>query len=369
MSMSGWAINIDKGNISSAALVDENLPAPAEGQVLARLDSFAMTANNVTYAAFGQPAGLFGNDKGYWDFFSPGDGAGRLPVWGFATITASSCPDVAEGAVFYGYFPLASHVLLTPGKASPAGFTDQSPHRLDMPPVYNQYVALAGLDGYSEELRDWFPVFRPLYLTGWLIADQLEDEGDFGALQVVTSGASSKTAIGFAHSMRARSGSKPEMIGLSSSAGQAFLDGHGLYDRVIGYDAIASLDPARPTAFVDIAGNPQVVAELAEHFGENLTMRLVVGKAHWDASDEAGRHTGGTGFFAPGRVQKRIGDWGPAGFAERMGAAWGSFMADAQGMFHIEKSSGQDAALASYRDAVAGKLNPAAGLVVELSEA
>ncbi|MCP5396218.1 MAG: DUF2855 family protein [Sphingomonadaceae bacterium] len=366
MSTSGWAINIDKGNIAIATLADETLPAPADGQVLARLDRFAMTANNVTYAAFGQPAGLFGNDKGYWDFFSPGNGPGRLPVWGYATIIASNCADVAEGSVFYGYFPLASHVLLTPGKASPAGFTDQSPHRLDMPLVYNQYVALAGLDGYSAKVHDWYPVFRPLYLTGWLIADQLEDEGDFGALQVVTTGASSKTAIGFAHSMRARGGAKPEMIGLSSPAGQAFLDGHGLYDRVIGYDAISSLDPSRLTAMVDIAGNPKAAAEMAEHFGDKLTMRLVVGKAHWDANDEAGRHVSGTGFFAPGRVQKRIGDWGPAGFSERMIAAWSSFMVDAKAMFHIEKSEGKGAALASYNDAVAGKLNPAAGLVVEL---
>ncbi|MBD3731009.1 MAG: DUF2855 family protein [Sphingomonadales bacterium] len=364
MDKAGWAIDIDKRNIASAALVDETPLAPGEGQVLARLDSFAMTANNVTYAAFGQPAGLFGNDKGYWDFFSPGVGPGRLPVWGFATITASRCADVPEGTEIYGYFPLASHVLLTPGKASPAGFADRSPHRIDMPPVYNQYATLAALDGYSPAMRDWFPVFRPLYLTGWMIADQLEDEGDFGALQVVTSGASSKTAIGFAHSLQART-VRPELVGLSSPGGQAFLAGHGLYDRVIGYDAITSLDPARPTVLVDIAGNPQVAAAMADHFGPNLVMRLVVGKAHWDAAEESGRKIPGAGFFAPGRVQKRIADWGPVGFATRMGAAWTSFMSDATGMFHIDRRQGAEAALAAYREAVAGQLDPATGLVVE----
>ena len=55
-----------------------------------RVDCFAMTANNVTYAALGKPIGLFDNGAGYWDFFSPGGaGPGRLPVWGFATVTRS----------------------------------------------------------------------------------------------------------------------------------------------------------------------------------------------------------------------------------------------------------------------------------------
>jgi hypothetical protein len=42
----------------------------------------------------------------------------------------------------------------------------------------------------------YWPVYRPLFLTGWLIADQFEDDGDYGAQQLLIASASSKTAIG-----------------------------------------------------------------------------------------------------------------------------------------------------------------------------
>src|SRR3546814_1341431 len=74
-----------------------------------------MTANNITYAVFGKPSGLFGNDQGYWDFFAPRGAPGRLPVWGFATVTESAADGVAVGENFYGYYPMASHAVLTPG--------------------------------------------------------------------------------------------------------------------------------------------------------------------------------------------------------------------------------------------------------------
>jgi len=43
---------------------------------------------------------LFGNGKGYWDFFSPSGAPGLLQVWGFATVTRSGALGIAEGAGF-----------------------------------------------------------------------------------------------------------------------------------------------------------------------------------------------------------------------------------------------------------------------------
>src|SRR3546814_17587995 len=83
-----------------------------------------MTANNITYAVFGKPSGLFGNDQGYWDFFAPRGAPGRLPVWGFATVTESAADGVAVGENFYGYYPMASHAVLPPGAGGPGGFHD-----------------------------------------------------------------------------------------------------------------------------------------------------------------------------------------------------------------------------------------------------
>ena len=359
-----WAIDIDRDDIAEASLVEEAVATLASGEVEVRVDSFAMTANNVTYAALGKPIGLFPNGKGYWDFFSPGgEGPGRLPVWGFATVTRSAAEGVAEGETLYGYFPMASHVRLTPGRVNAGGFVDVAPHRAGMPSVYDHYARVAAMGDYAEADRDWWPVFRPLYLTGWLIADQFEDEGDYGAGQVLVASASSKTAIGFAHAMKRRSG-RPKLVGLTSPRGRDFLADTGLYDELVLYEDIASLDASVPAAFVDIAGDSGVTAALHAHFGDALKLTLIVGKAHWDAAP--GERFPATGFFAPARVEKRVADWGPAGFRDRVAAAWTEFIGDARTLFRIEVSEGPDAALAAYRDAVAGRADPRAGILIRL---
>ena len=166
-----WAIDIDRDDIARAALVAEDESPLAPGEIEVRLDSFAMTANNVTYAALGKPVGLFLNGKGYWDFFSSGGaGPGRLPVWGFATVARSAAEGVEVGEELYGYYPMASHVRLTPGRVNGGGFVDVAAHRAGMPAVYDHYARVSGLGDFVAGDRDWWPVFRPLYLTGWLIA-------------------------------------------------------------------------------------------------------------------------------------------------------------------------------------------------------
>ena len=55
-----------------------------EGMARLRVEAFALTANNVTYASFGEA-------MHYWDFFPAADPAyGRVPVWGFATVIEST---------------------------------------------------------------------------------------------------------------------------------------------------------------------------------------------------------------------------------------------------------------------------------------
>ena len=51
----------------------------SEGQVRVEVELFALTANNITYAAMGDA-------MHYWDFYPSGDADwGIIPVWGFAT--------------------------------------------------------------------------------------------------------------------------------------------------------------------------------------------------------------------------------------------------------------------------------------------
>ncbi|MFZ1564504.1 DUF2855 family protein, partial [Sphingorhabdus sp.] len=211
MTHSTWAIDIDRDDITSTETVAaESEIGPHE--ILVQIDSFAMTANNITYGVFGKPSGLFGNDQGYWDFFAERAAPGRLPVWGFATVLVSDIEGVAPGDRFYGYYPMASHAVLIPGEISDSGFTDVTPRRTTLPPIYNRYQRVDAIPDYRAEHHDLWPVYRPLFLTGWLIADQFEDDDDYGAEQVLIASASSKTAIGLGHAMKQRA-NRPRTIG------------------------------------------------------------------------------------------------------------------------------------------------------------
>ncbi|WP_432769409.1 MAG: DUF2855 family protein [Sphingopyxis sp.] len=366
MQRQSWAIDIDRDDITQAELVSDP-PAPlAPGEVRVQIDSYAMTANNITYAVFGKPSGLFGNDQGYWDFFAERAAPGRLPVWGFATVTESAADGIAVGEVFYGYYPMASDAVLGAGHIGPGGFTDVTPRRTALPPVYNSYQRITALSEYRPADHDYWPVFRPLFLTGWLIADQFEDEGDYGVQQILIASASSKTAIGLGFSLAQRV-DRPETIGLTSAANVEALAAEGIYDRVVSYDQIMTLNATTPAALVDMAGNGAVTRVVHSHFGSQLQASIIVGKSHWDAQADVEGLPGPErqGFFAPGRIQKRVADWGGAGFGQKVAAAWLDFMAVAPRLARIDRRAGAVAALAAYHEMLAGKADPKAGLIVE----
>lgn len=366
MSTANWAIAIDRDDITQAKLESDPVAPLSPGQVRVRIDSYAMTANNITYALFGKPAGLFGDNQGYWDFFAEPDEAGRLPVWGFATVTESAADGVAAGDRFYGYYPMAAGAVLTAGKVGPGGFTDVTLRRTTLPPIYNAYQRIEAIPDYRAADHDYWPIFRPLFLTGWLIADQFEDEGDYGADQVLIASASSKTAIGLGFALAQRVGHRPETVGLTSKANVTDLAKQGIYDRVIAYDDILTLNPGASSALVDMAGNGAVTRAVHSHFGANLRASIIVGKSHWnaDAGQAALPGPERQGFFAPGRSQKRIADWGGAAFGQKIAAAWLAFMDVAPRLTSVDKRSGGEAALAAYQEMLLGQADPKKGILV-----
>jgi hypothetical protein len=120
----------------------------APGQVRVRIDRFALTSNNITYAAFGEA-------MNYWRFYPSGEeGWGVIPVWGFATVVESTHPDVPVGERVYGYFPMASHTVLTPVRVSAGGWADGAPHRAELHPVYNQLTRCATDPFYTPDTED-----------------------------------------------------------------------------------------------------------------------------------------------------------------------------------------------------------------------
>src|SRR3546814_17845009 len=112
--------------------------------------------------------------------------------------------------------------------------------------IYNHYQRIEALEGYRAADHDVWPVFRPLFLTGWLIADQFGDEGDYGAAQILIASASSKTAIGFGFPLKQRAEPRPETAGLRSTAHIDSLRAPGIYDRVSSISQIITLHAQTP---------------------------------------------------------------------------------------------------------------------------
>ena len=167
-SISTFEVRKDDLRTTRASSHDIDPSTLAAGQVLLEIDRFALTANNITYAAFGEK-------MKYWDFYPAADGWGVIPVWGFATVLASAAGGITTGERFYGYFPMASHALLAVGKSSPAGFHEGTPLRQPLSPVYNQYVRCTADPAYDSTRENEQAVLRPLFFTSWLIADFLAD--------------------------------------------------------------------------------------------------------------------------------------------------------------------------------------------------
>src|ERR1700733_14806848 len=86
-------------DLHQTRFLSTNAPSPGDGQALLRVESFGLTANNITYAVFGEA-------MRYWDFFPASDPDwGKLNVWGYAHVEESRHSDLAPGTRVYGYLP------------------------------------------------------------------------------------------------------------------------------------------------------------------------------------------------------------------------------------------------------------------------
>jgi Protein of unknown function (DUF2855) len=342
------------------------LPALSGGDVLLAIDWFSFTANNVTYA-------MFGEKMKYWDFFPTDDAAfGTIPVWGFADVVASNAEGISVGERFYGYYPMSTHLVVNASRVSAHSFVDAAPHRAELPAIYNQYIRTSTDSMYRKDRESEIAILRPLFATSFLLEDFLADNVFFGAKQVLLSSASSKTAYGTAACLNGR-GSDIKAVGLTSSSNIEFVKSLACYSNVVTYDALASLDPSVPTAYCDFAGNADLRAKIHAHFGNALTYSCSIGGTHWN-------HLGGTRdlpgprptlFFAPSQAKKRIGEWGPMEFQTQLAAAWERFLArvatPASPWLRVCASHGREAIASTVSQIVAGKGAPIEGHVLQFA--
>lgn len=353
-------LEVRTDDLSRTRLCEREAPALKEGEILARVERFALTANNITY-------GVVGEKFGYWKFFPAKEGWGVIPVWGFAEVIESRHPEVPVADRLYGYFPMGTHLAMAPDKVSAERLFDAAPHRAALPPVYNAYTRTGGEPHYDPTMDDERMLLLPLYATSFCLHDFLSDNRWFGARQIVILSASSKTAIGLAMAL-ASDPSSPEAIALTSPGNLAMVRRLGLYSTVHSYDDIASIDATVATVIADMSGNGKVLSALHAHLGDKMRYCANVGVTHYDES-QMGPHfiaERSAMFFAPGHIQKRRADWGPGVLEKKMFLFWREAALRSREWLKFDRAAGIEGLETAYRRVLSGESSPDRGVVVKL---
>ncbi|MGZ5760832.1 MAG: DUF2855 family protein [Caldimonas sp.] len=341
---------VDRIDLRRTHWIDAAATPLDDGAVRLRIDRFALTANNITYGAFGVA-------MSYWNFFPTGNAAtGCIPVWGFATVSESKCAGIEVGERVYGYFPMSDEVMLHPDRVDAAGFVDGAAHRRALHGVYNKYLRCSSDPLYRPADEALLALLRPLFMTSFLIDDFLADNAFFGARTILVSSASSKTAygLGFCLAERRGRGETIASVGLTSPRNLEFTRGLGCYDQVASYAEVTRLAADEPAVYVDMSGDAPLRAAIHGHWGDRLAYSCSVGGTHWE---DLGSGKGLPGprpvlFFAPAQVKKRLADWGAAGLQDRLATAWAAFLArvrdPARPWLTVVEGRGRQAVEASY---------------------
>src|SRR3981081_45543 len=131
---------VARNDLQQCKIIETQLPdaesLPAEA-LLVKVTRFAFTANNITYA-------VAGYQLKYWELFPAPKDFGNIPVWGFGEVIASKHPNVAVGETLFGYFPMATHLVIEAADVSKRSLRDAAAHRQGVAPGYNSYASVSG---------------------------------------------------------------------------------------------------------------------------------------------------------------------------------------------------------------------------------
>ena len=338
--------------------------ALGENELIVEVNEFSFTANNITY-------GVAGDMLGYWQFFPALDNGddqwGIIPVWGFATVTASSCAGVEVGERLFGYFPTDNQLKMSNVILKGDKLIDGAEHRAKLPQGYNTYTRVNLEHGYMPAFDNERMLLWPLHVTSFSLWDCLVMNEWYGADQVLVLSASSKTSLGLGFAIHLDKDAKPS-VGVTSGGNQAWVESLGMYDEVVNYDDVENLDASKKVAIVDMSGNIGLLNKLNDHYGDNLMHCLNVGITH---RDQAGHHTDipegrKTFFFAPGHIQQRMSDWGPEEFFKRSGAFLQKSIADSKRWMKVRDLNGLEDLKEQFQAVADGKVSPEYGLIVRM---
>lgn len=350
----GNVIVTDKSDIRRQSLVREYSGAPLQdGQVLVSLNTFGFTSNNISYA-------VGGDEFDYWKYFPFGsESDGIVPVWGYASISRSGHSDISEGEEIFGFFPMASQVVLQPSAIRDAYFFDGAEHRRALHPVYNQYFRTKHDPNHIESYRDLRTNIYPLFATSFAIDDMLDQNDFFGAERIVICGASSKTAIGLA-SLLAKRG-EITTIALTSTKNRKFVQLSGLYDGVLDYHDATSLKVGPSTICVDFSGSGALIETIHATLGSSIVHSMRVGRSHWEKSVRVRRGLRGARpqlFMAFRHIAERQKEVGTSAYLERLKSSWVEFAQNSSQIYQTRYHCGEQSILELSQEIMDGKMDP-----------
>lgn len=354
---------VDRAQLRTTRVVTTSPAALAQGEVRVAIDKFALTANNVSYA-------ISGDTIGYWGYYPAEGGWGKVPVWGCASVVESSCAEVPVGDRLWGFFPMASHAVLRPGKVRDDQFTDVSEHRKKLPALYNQYRRTLAEPEFMRQMETERCLLFPLFATSFVLYDYLVDNNFFGAKQVVIGSVSSKTGFGLAHMLHHDPKVGQRIIGLTSPPNVAFVKGLNCCDEVVVYGEEAKIDATVPTAYVDMSGDARLTVTLHKLLGANVVESCMVGATHWESRGGVGKlelpGAKPTFFFAPGQIAKREAEWGPGVVMMKAMMASAEVAKSVKDTMTVEWTRDVQGLVSLWNDLLDNKVSPNRGLMVSL---
>lgn len=357
---------VARNDLQQSKVIETQLPDAAalpDDALLVKIDRFAFTANNITYA-------VLGDHLKYWSLFPAPETFGNVPVWGFGEVIASKHRGVPVGEILFGCLPMATHLVIEAADVTKRGLRDAAPHRQGVAPVYNAYARVSGDPAFEGRQGDYQALLRPLFMLSFLVDDFLAENEFYGARSVMLSSASSKTAFGLAHLLHTLR-KEVRVIGLTSAANVAFVQSLGCYDEVVTYDRVTSLPSHSPVAYVDMAGNSGLRATLHQHFDDRMRYSGIIGLTHRLSSPDEKFELPGAKprfFFAPDQIRKRAKEWGPGGIDVRFGAAWAGFVPMLDRWLTVTEGHGKAAVSQVYLDTLNGRVPPDQGHILSLAE-
>lgn len=353
---------VTRDDLRRTKVVESEQGPLEDGQIRVAIDKMGLTANNVSYAVSGEAIG-------YWKYF-PAEGEwGKVPGWAMGDVVESHCDAIAQGERLYGFFPMASEVILQPGHVADDFFMDASAHRAELPALYNQYRRTKGEPEVLRELEDERCLLFPLFVTSFVLYDYLIDNDFFGAQQIIIGSVSSKTGFGLAHLLRNDRDVSQRIVGLTSSGNVPFVESLNCCDQIVTYGEETEIDAGLPAAWIDMSGDGPLTGKLHHLLGEKMVESCIVGATHWEAERKRDKDLPGAKpkfFFAPGHIAKRDAEWGQGEIWRRGSEAGVGIARSISDQIAVERISGAEDVAGIWCDMLDNKVSPSRGIMISL---